>query len=342
MRAFGTMAGDFARDLRPLADLPTDLLLAQTPGALYGVDLAESLGVPLVQGAVIPLTPTTAFPIPGFPPAIGRVPGGSRFSYTMLEQLVWQVYRPAINRLRRDLGLRPWPLRGFFRTLESRGVPLLHGFSPRVLAPPADWHPRVIQTGYWLPPAAPWTPPDGLQRFLDAGPPPLFVGFGSMSIRDPQRVTACILAALARTGQRALLHAGWAGLGRQALPAHVYHIDQFVPYGALLPRTAAVIHHGGSGTTAQALTAGVPSLVVPFLFDQFFWGRRVAALGAGPPPLPLRRLTVDRLVGRIALLVGDAAMGRTAAGLALGLQAEDGIGAAVGALEQAAARGRAV
>ena len=192
----------------------------------------------------------------------------------------------------------------------------------------------MVQTGYWLPPAAAWTPPDSLRRFLDAGPAPLFIGFGSMTIRKPPATTALILDALARTEQRAVLHAGWAGLGRQPLPDHVYPIDTFVPYDWLLPRTAAAIHHGGSSTTAQALRAGVPSLVVPFLFDQFFWGRRVAALGAGPQPLPFRRLTAARLTQRIRRLVDDDGLRRAAAILGQQLRSEAGIAAAVTALER--------
>jgi UDP:flavonoid glycosyltransferase YjiC (YdhE family) len=149
-----------------------------------------------------------------------------------------------------------------------------------------------------------------------------------MPLRDPRRVTETVLDALRDSGQRGILHAGWADLGGGALPPSVLQVD-YVPYHWLFPRVAAVVHHGGSGTTASGLRAGVPSLVVPFVFDQFFWGRRVAALGVGPRPVPYRRLSPARLAGAIGEAVADTGMRRRAEALGARIRAEDGVAAAV-------------
>jgi UDP:flavonoid glycosyltransferase YjiC (YdhE family) len=160
----------------------------------------------------------------------------------------------------------------------------------------------------------------------------VFVGFGSMPISQPERTTGLVLEALKRAGQRVLLHAGWAGLGGGALPDDVFQID-YAPYDWLFPRMAAVVHHGGSGTTAFGLRAGVPTLIVPFLFDQSYWGRRVAALGVGPAPIPYKKLSVDGLAEGITRAVDDTAMRQRAASLGRKIRAEDGITQAIRIVE---------
>ncbi len=137
-------------------------------------------------------------------------------------------------------------------------------------------------TGYWfLDPVDEWTPPADLLEFLQAGAPPIFIGFGSMSPRNPEAMTQVILQALARTQQRAIILSGWGGLHSGDLPDSVYMLDS-IPFSWLFPRVAAVVHHGGAGTTSAGLRAGVPSIIVPFFADQPFWGQRVADLGVGP------------------------------------------------------------
>ena len=180
------------------------------------------------------------------------------------------------------------PFFGPFDAEPVRGQPILYGYSPAVIPPPADWGADIHVTGYWfLDPAEDWTPDAALTDFLAAGPPPVYVGFGSMSSRNPEATANLILDALARTGQRGIIHAGWGGLQRTDLPASVMMVDG-VPFAWLFPRVAAVVHHGGAGTTSAGLRAGVPSVVVPFFGDQPFWAQRVADLGVGPAPIPRR------------------------------------------------------
>jgi len=331
MQSFGAAARGYTRELGALG--PTDAIINQLPGALFGVDLAEQREIPMLMAAVIPLTRTRAFPMMSFPTPPVSLPAYNALTYRIAEQLVWQVFRPVVNRWRREvLGLAPWPLGGCFRQLAARRVPVVNGFSAYVVPRPPDWGDHVHVTGYWLPAEQRWQPPTDLLRFLDAGPPPVYVGFGSMPMRDPQRVTGVVLEALRLSGQRGIVGAGWGGLRQDALPETVFAID-YAPYRWLFARVAAVVHHGGSGTTGMGLCAGVPSIVVPFLFDQFFWGRRVAELGAGPAPVPYRQLSAERLAVAIAAAVSDAGMRQRAAALGEQIQAEDGIGNAVRVIE---------
>jgi UDP:flavonoid glycosyltransferase YjiC (YdhE family) len=171
-------------------------------------------------------------------------------------------------------------------------------------------------------------------NFIEGGQPPVFIGFGSMPVKNPAKTTQTILAALKETNQRAILHTGWSGLGETELPDHVFKID-YTPYSWLFPRMAMVIHHGGSGTTAFGLRAGVPSCAVPLLgFDQIYWGKRIAALGAGPPPIPFRNLTVKNLSHVIRQATSDPVFRQKAAALGEKIWAEKGIENAVGIINQ--------
>ncbi len=236
---------------------------------------------------------------------------------------------------RRDLlGLPAAPLRGPFNADCLQQTPVLYGYSPAVFPKPPDWDADTHVTGYWfLDPAEDWSPPAALIEFLQAGPLPVYVGFGSMSSRRPEQTADLVLQALAQARQRAIILAGWGGLQMAELPDSVLMVDS-VPFSWLFPRVAAVIHHGGAGTTSAGLRAGVPSIVVPFFGDQPFWGRRVAELGVGPAPIPRRRLTAERLTGALQQAVTDQAMRQRAADLGATLQAEDGVGCAVEIIRQ--------
>jgi len=155
-----------------------------------------------------------------------------------------------------------------------------------------------------------------------------------MSSRDPQATTELVLRALRQTNQRAIVASGWGGMCRDHLPAEVFMIES-IPHTWLFPRMAAVVHHGGVGTTAAGLRAGVPSIVVPFFGDQPFWGQRVAALGVGPTPIPRKQLTTDKLAQAIQVALTDQTMRQHAAGLGSQIRMEDGVGTAVSAIAKA-------
>jgi sterol 3beta-glucosyltransferase len=329
MRMFRPLAQHFADDLSAPELRDTDLVVNQLPGGIYGLDLAESAGVPMMLAAVMPLTPTRHAPMLAFPMWPSWVPGYNQITHWVAYQIVWWMFRSTIRRWRgRVLALGTPPFWGVRHRLQSERVPVLNAFSPNLSPPPPDWGGHVHTTGAWFDDDPGWVPPDDLARFIDSDSPPIYFGFGSMPARDPERTTLALLQALDRTGLRAVIHTGWGGLDASELPSNVHPVG-VVPHDWLFPRMAAVVHHGGSGTTHAGLRAGAPSLLVPFVFDQFYWGRRVEALGVGPPPIPNRELTVDRLAEGLDRMHQDGDMRRRAAELGSAMQMEDGVDQAV-------------
>jgi UDP:flavonoid glycosyltransferase YjiC (YdhE family) len=313
-----------------------DLVIAGIGGVFIGIALAEKLRLPLLQAYYIPFTPTRAYPsflFPKLPPWFGGAL--NRLSYQLARQMMWQGFRSADGLARRDvLGLPTAPFLGPFSADCLQHCPILYGYSPSVIPKPSDWDDNMHVTGYWfLDQADDWTPPAALIEFLQAGPPPVYVGFGSMSSRNPEQTADLVLQALARTQQRAIILSGWSGLHKADLPDSVFMLDS-IPFSWLFPRVAAIVHHGGAGTTAAGLRAGVPSVVIPFFGDQPFWGQRVAELGVGPEPIPRRKLTVERLAQAIQEALTDQTMRQRAANLGSKIQAEDGIARAVALVQQ--------
>ena len=176
--------------------------------------------------------------------------------------------------------------------------------------------------------ARPCQPPPALAAFLAQGEPPVYVGFGSMGGHNPAQVAELVVAALAQAQRRGVLLTGWGGMAAQAVPDSIFVLDA-APHSWLFPRMAAVVHHGGAGTTAEGLRAGVPTVIVPFIVDQPFWGKRVEQLGVGPSAIPHKRLTVDQLAHAIHRATTDTGMQQRAAALGRALRAERGVEQAV-------------
>jgi sterol 3beta-glucosyltransferase len=307
-----------------------DLVIATVIGPI-GYNVAEKLQASYVEAAMQPLTPTRAFPSPVVSPRLRLGGAFNQLTHILFEQALWQLYRANINRLRTELlGLAPHSLTGPLRYIRKRGVLRLYAYSPQVVPRPADWPATHQVTGYWfLPAPAQWQPPPELCTFLEAGEPPIYIGFGSMMSRNPQHMAALVSEALLRTGQRAIVASGWGALnGAIQLSDRVFSVES-LPHHWLFPRMRAIVHHGGAGTTGAALHSGVPSVVVPFGFDQAFWGHRVAALGVGPPPLPRPTLTAPQLAAAIERTVNDAGMRERAARLGTQIQAEHGLAQAI-------------
>jgi UDP:flavonoid glycosyltransferase YjiC (YdhE family) len=208
-------------------------------------------------------------------------------------------------------------------------MPILYGFSPSVIPAPSDWSGNTHITGYWfIDETEDWQPPAALLDFLQSGSAPVYIGFGSMSNRDPEQTADLVIKALTLSNQRAILLSGWGGLQRTNLPDSIFMIDS-IPHSWLFPRVSAVVHHGGASTTAAGLKAGVPSVVIPFFGDQPFWGQRVADLGVGTKPIPRKRLTAERLANAIQEVVTNEDMRQRAAKLGKQIQTENGIESAV-------------
>jgi UDP:flavonoid glycosyltransferase YjiC (YdhE family) len=314
----------------------SDRIIAGLGGLFVGLALSEKLGIPVVPAYLYPFTPTGEFPTVLSPSPQMRLPSwANRLSHRMGQQMMWQTFRAADNKARRQvLGIAPASFWGPFASLEKDRRAILCGYSQHVIAFPKDWRDSIHVTGYWfLEPSQGWEPPPDLVRFLESGPPPVYIGFGSMVNRQPEEVADLVLQALERSGQRAVVSAGWGGMKARELPETVCMIGS-LPHSWLFPRMAAVVHHGGVGTTAAGLRAGVPAIVTPFFGDQPFWGQRVYQLGVGPRPIPRRHLAVDRLAEAIHTAVSSTHMQDRAARLGERIRAEDGIARAVDILER--------
>lgn len=305
-----------------------DALICSVLGVSPGFHVARERGIPCFEALLVPLRRTRSAPFFSLPDL--RIGLYNWLPHTLFEEGLWLLFRQhALHWQRRTLNTRPRsPLR------RPMHLPVLVGYSPLVVPKRPDWGDNVHVTGYWfLNAGANWQPPPGLADFLDAGPPPVSVGFGSMASSDPAWLAEVALEALRRSGQRGILLTGWGGIRASDTPDDVFVIEA-APHDWLFARVAAAVHHGGAGTTGAALRAGIPSVIVPFFGDQRFWGQRVALLGAGPPPIPRVRLTAQRLAGAIKAAVTDTAIRQRAAALGAGIRTEDGVENAVTVIGQ--------
>jgi len=312
-------------------------LAAQTLTAGEGADLVvenmlchteavERLPAPWCMVLYAPLVPTAAFPAPGLP-GLPLGPAYNRLTHLAAYRL--QELPPG-----RWMGLAPRRIRFPWREL-GRERPALFAFSPGVVPTPADWPPGCHVTGYWFW-ERPGEPPKELVAFLEEGPPPVVLTFGSLWPFAPAGVAALTAEAARRAG-RALVVVGGAC---EPIPDGAFHLAD-VDHRWLFPRTSAVIHHGGAGTTAAALRAGVPQVVAPFFGDQPFWAARTRALGVAPRPVPMRRLDRDRFGAALTAALTDRGMQDRAARVGTTVRAERGVERACEVLERWVAGWRA-
>ncbi|KAL1897370.1 hypothetical protein Sste5346_004106 [Sporothrix stenoceras] len=318
------------------APFVADAIIANPPSFAH-IHIAESLGVPLHIMFTMPWTPTRSFPHPlanlkcmssasSFPSSSheSSVYGfASVISYTIVECLAWQGLGDIINRFRsRNLGLEPLSPLLAVAPFHQGGlmgrlrVPTTYCWSPALLPKPKDWGSEITVAGYFFSALTShkkdktkaiesgYTPQPDMAKFLDAGPPPVYIGFGSIVVDDPAGLTKTIVDAVGRLkGVRAIVSKGWGGLGGddadKTKSKDIFFLESDCPHEWLFPRMACVVHHGGAGTTAAGLRFGVPTVVVPFFGDQPFWGSLVAQAGAGPDPIPFSRLTSEQLATAI-------------------------------------------
>jgi UDP:flavonoid glycosyltransferase YjiC (YdhE family) len=265
-----------------------------SPLAWVGYSIAEKLKVPSFLACLQPMTPTRHFPSVWIHSGFKMNGNFNHLTHVIAEQFYWHLNKPFINRWRSDtLGLPPLPAAGPYKEKRWVQQPYLYGFSSHVIHRPADWPERVHMTGFWfLPDTLSCRPDLRIATFLEQGPPPIYIGFGSMPESQPEKFRATILEALALSGQRAIIQGKWS-LG-SSLPESILSIDR-VPHGWLFPKCRAIVHHGGASTLANSLRAGVPTVVIPFAWDQFFWGERVFNLGVGPKPVGRKKMNSRNL-----------------------------------------------
>jgi sterol 3beta-glucosyltransferase len=238
--------------------------------------------------------------------------------------VLWnRVFGGYANGVRQELGL---PKISFFEYIKRfKQTPSILAFSPNVVPTADDWHENSHQTGYLFIEDEPdWQAPEDLLAFLDDGEAPIYLGFGSMSAVDPKMTLDMMLKAIADTGQRAIIHSGWAGLSTDNQADHIYFLDS-APHAWLFPKMKALVHHGGAGTTATSLRAGVPTFIIPHLGDQTYWGLRMPQLRVGPKPVPRPKLTSEKLADGIRQMVNDTTMQSTADKLGQAIRQENGV-----------------
>lgn len=254
----------------------------------------------------------------------------NRLSWWAAERLFNLIARKHLNRQRRILGLAE--IRSTYRYAFGSGTTLL-ATDPVLAPPPVRCEQQVTTTGFWfLDEPDPVPLPADLEAFIRDGAPPIFVGFGSMPSTNPERVTRQIVEAVLASGRRAVLQRGWAGLGDGDLPETIRTVGP-VSHAKLFPKMAAIVHHGGAGTTANALRAGVPQVVVPHIVDQFYWADAVHKLGLGPRAPLMRRMDTRRLANAIRVAAASAGLRDRAREVALLLDTQSGIERAVAAIE---------
>ena len=280
-----------------------DAIIANPPSFAH-VHIAEKLGIPLHLMFTMPWSPTQQFPHPLANIISSNAdPNMANFiSYALVDMLTWQGLGDVINKFReRSLGLEPVSIMWAPGMASRLRIPWTYCWSPALIPKPLDWGNYIDISGfYFLNLASDYTPPQDLAEFLEAGPPPLYIGFGSIVVDDPNAMTKMIFEAVKQTGQRALVSKGWGGLGADALgiPEGVFMLGN-CPHDWLFQKVSCVVHHGGAGTTATGISAGRPTVVVPFFGDQPFWGAMCARAGAGPMPIPYKNLTADKLASQI-------------------------------------------
>jgi sterol 3beta-glucosyltransferase len=313
------------------------LLIGVSNSTLLAKALSEARGIPFAIARLQPLTPSRELPPMVLAGSRDKLPGMlSLGAHHLLFQMVWDVMQPAINDIvRPQLGLAPYPRHGpylFQKQLHSSKV--INGFSEHVLPRPADWPDSSRVTGYWFLKQPRWQPPKVLSEFLAAGPKPVYIGFGSMVSRDAGAFTETVLEAVKKTRQRAVLASGWGGLDAKEGPQgeQIFFLSH-APHEWLFRRVSAAVHHGGAGTTAAAVHAGIPSVIVPFFGDQPFWARCLYRKGVAPAAVNRKGMTADGLANAMGAALRPLMSARAAA-LGYAIRAEDGVGRAVRCLRE--------
>ncbi|KAJ3788352.1 glycosyltransferase family 1 protein [Lentinula aff. detonsa] len=296
-------------------------VLLESPSAMAGVHIAEALHIPYFRTFTMPWTKTSEFPHAFLSPPVDS-PTFNSASYVLFNNVMWAATSGQINRWRRntlkigntDMG----------HLMQSKIV-FIYNFSQAVVPKPLDWGDPISISGYWFldNPDLDWEPPESLIAWMEKaradGKPIVYIGFGSITVPNPNRVTLRIIEAVLKSDVRAIISKGWSARmsktdGKEpVIPPECYQLDK-IPHDWLFPQVDAALHHGGAGTTGASLRAGIPTLIKPWFGDQFFWASRVQKLGAGMKVSSLRvneladaltKATTSRIMKEKAMLVGE-------------------------------------
>jgi len=307
-----------------------DAVIANPP-VIGHIHVCEALAIPLHIMFPQPwYYPTTDYPHPfaGMDYIKGR--GRNATSYTVFTQLeqttfnhFYNEWRPNTLRLPKIRTGSDWDM------VVKSEIPFSAMWSPSFVPKPADWPKQCRVVGTFVPEKPPGalsdfdtTPFKDVIEWLDAGPKPIFVGFGSMVIRDPGKLSRIIMEAAKLSGRRVVVQSGWSKMDVSGEP--LCHNVGPCPHDWLLPLTCAVVHHGGAGTTAAGLREGLPTLVCPFFADQFMWAEMVHRAGVGPKMVEVTKLTPEILAEKFVELQEESTQ-KAAREMAKKMALEDGI-----------------
>lgn len=329
------------RDIAPvlLSDLmrsceSAEALICTFFGSMY-YSIAEKYRIPVIQTQYFPMDPNRDMPISSSPfQHLGKAWNSA--SYKLGYLLIGALEKRFLSDWRREHGMAPRKIQPRPDYVsDGHTVPVIYAVSPRVMPRPESWGEHIYMSGFWYDDQpVDYTPPKELVDFLNAGEPPVYIGFGSMVSGNMNRTFARVLRAVRASKVRAVIAGGWAGGGEEVKVTRQICFVKEVPHDWLFPRVSAVVHHGGAGTTAAGLRHGKPTLVVPFGGDQPFWGARVHALGCGPRPIPRDNMTVHKMTRGLLDLTGKAKYRRAAQNLAVQMRSEGGVKLAADIVEK--------
>ena len=299
----------------------SDILTGGVGGSVIGLPVAAAMGVPWVPAHLQPVGMlNTAYPgvlMAGLPRVAG--PAGNILGQLLTEAAIRLPFQGAQRAARAALGTRTGVI--------PKSPGSVYGISPEVIQAPSNRRQDRVVTGYWFDDTDSDLLPPEVEEFIarSAAEPVVSIGFGSMVAPDPDGLRELLVEAARATGARVVLIAGAGAVGDQPSPglSDLLTVPS-IPHRALFHRMDANVHHGGAGTTANALAAGVPSVIVPFGADQPFWARRATDLGVAPPPIPITRLTRDRLTEALRLALTDPSLRTRSAELGRRIRSEDG------------------
>jgi UDP:flavonoid glycosyltransferase YjiC (YdhE family) len=329
IKAYGEMLQPFlieAMETSFQACQGSELIIANIATTFWADQIAQQLHIPLLAGVLQPISPTGDFPCIFLPPKLNLGRWLNYLTHHIFRIILWQIYHPSYNQWRKQKFnlslLKFW--QDTWSNMEKRNIPYIYAYSSHIVPKPSDWKDNCHITGYWfLESESNYQPPAEVVDFLADGKPPVYIGFGSMTGEKPEQMTDIALKALKKSGQRGILSTGWGGISNVDLPDNILKIES-IPHDWLFPQMCAIVHHGGAGTTSAALKAGIPSVIIPFIADQIFWGYQTAKLGIASPPIPKHQLTIEKLSQAISLVITDEKIRQKAQELGVKIRSENG------------------
>jgi sterol 3beta-glucosyltransferase len=341
VRALGAWFNEFGEDaLGNIRDAcwNADVVITNFLG-VAGLSVAEKRDIPAFLASMFPvLAPTRAYPslTTPFMHSLGGILNALTHRFEQLSMTI--PFNRIFNKFRLDYLELPSvsPLKFPYDSINGKQLQVLLAYSPHLIPRPPDYPPHVHVTGYWfLDEAVEWTPPPGLEAFLNADEPPVYIGFGSMIDNNADAMSRIVIRALHLSRQRGLLLGGWGHMGLVTQNEEIFVVSS-APHDWLFQKLAAVVHHGGAGTTAAGLRAGKPSILIPFMGDQPWWGARIYEHGIGPPPIPANKINPENLAEAIQTAIHDLPMRSRAAQIGEKIRQEKGLENTVDIIERVA------